>query len=89
MHSGQPQCWASSVSVRVEVDRKLRCLSETLEPMPVGATDFRVRMAGVLAAMGVDLRARVCDDRDDEDRWPKVSTRLHDPLSARCLAMSG
>ncbi len=40
--------------------------------MPAGAPDFRVRVAGVLAAMGADLRARVCDDRDDEERWPKV-----------------
>ena len=46
--------------------------AETLEPMPVGAADFRVRTSGVLAAMGVDLRARVCDDRDDEDRWPRA-----------------
>jgi hypothetical protein len=50
----------------------VQCRAETLEPMPIGAPDFRPRMSGVLAAMGADLLARVCDDSDDEDRWPKV-----------------
>ena len=50
-------------------------VADTLEPMPAGAADFRVRVSGVLAAMGADLRARVCDDRNDEDRWPKARSR--------------
>ena len=56
--------------------------------MPAGAADFRMRMSGVLAAMAVDLRARVVDDRDDEDRWPKARFLCCDLLAVECSSLA-
>ena len=39
-----------------------------LEPLPIGAPNFRERLNGLLAAMGADILGRVMDDKLEEDR---------------------
>ncbi|KAL3138106.1 hypothetical protein ABBQ38_005336 [Trebouxia sp. C0009 RCD-2024] len=42
-----------------------------LEPLPIGASNFRERLDGLLAAMGADILGRVLGDKLEEDRWPQ------------------
>lgn len=42
-----------------------------LEPLPIGAANFRERLDGLLAAMSADILGRVMGDRAEEDRWPQ------------------
>ena len=39
-----------------------------LEPLPVGAANFRERLENLLAAMGADILGRVMGDKAEEDR---------------------
>ena len=39
-----------------------------LEPLPIGAPNFRERLDGLLAAMGADILSRVMGDKHEEDR---------------------
>ena len=41
-----------------------------LEPLPVGAPNFRERLDGLLAAMSADILGRVLEDKLEEDRCP-------------------
>lgn len=42
-----------------------------LEPLPIGAANFRERLDGLLVAMGADILGRVLGDKMEEDRWPQ------------------
>ncbi|DBA78854.1 TPA: hypothetical protein ACH3X1_008741 [Trebouxia sp. C0004] len=42
-----------------------------LEPLPIGAANFRERLDGLLLAMGADILGRVMGDKMEEDRWPQ------------------
>ena len=39
-----------------------------LEPLPIGAPNFRERLDGLLAAMSADILGRVLGDKLEEDR---------------------
>jgi hypothetical protein len=41
------------------------CSADMLHPLPVGASDYRHRVGGVIAAMGTDLLGRVLIDSED------------------------
>ena len=41
-----------------------------LEPLPIGAPNFRERLDGLLAAMSADILSRVLEDKLEEDRCP-------------------
>ena len=43
-------------------------LAGLLEPLPIGAANFRERLDGLLAAMSADILGRVMGDRAEEDR---------------------
>lgn len=53
---------------RVETSRDV--LTGLLEPLPIGASNFRERLDGLLAAMSSDILGRVLDDKLEEDRCP-------------------
>lgn len=43
----------------------LRICAETLQPLPVGAQNYRLRVGAVIAAMGADLLGRILVDSED------------------------
>ena len=43
-------------------------LAGLLEPLPIGAPNFRERLDSLLAAMGADILGRVMGDKLEEDR---------------------
>ena len=45
------------------------CLTGLLEPLPIGAGNFRERLDGLLAAMSSDILGRVMGDKLEEDRY--------------------
>ena len=47
-----------------------------LEPLPIGAPNFRERLDGLLAAMSADILGRVLDDKLEEDRCCKCRIAL-------------
>ena len=57
-----------------------------LEPLPVGAANFRERLDGLLVAMGADILGRVMGDKMEEDRCSSLQHASHLNPTTCCLS---
>ena len=55
---------------------KWHLVTGLLEPLPIGAANFRERLDGLLVAMGADILGRVMGDKMEEDRCFAASISL-------------
>ena len=56
-----------------------------LEPLPIGAANFRERLDGLLVAMGADILGRVIGDKMEEDRCSSLQQASHLNSATCCL----